>query len=154
VTSALLAGSRGANDGQKSIGLVAAVLLANGSTSSLEPPRWVTFGIAAAIAGGTAIGGWRIVRTVGDRIYDLRPLDGLASSTSSAAVILGASFAGAPVSGTHVVASSIVGVGGGRRRWGRVRWAVVREMGIAWVTTIPATAVLAAVALGLWRLLS
>jgi PiT family inorganic phosphate transporter len=154
VTSALLAGSRGANDGQKSIGLVAAVLLANGSTSSLEPPRWVTFGIAAAIAGGTAIGGWRIVRTVGHRIYDLRPLDGLASSTSSAAVILGASFAGAPVSGTHVVASSIVGVGGGRRRWGRVRWAVVREMGIAWVTTIPATAVLAAVALGLWRLLS
>lgn len=154
VTSALLAASRGANDGQKAIGLVAAVLLANGSTSSLEPPVWATLGIAASIAGGTAIGGWRVVRTVGHRIFDLRPLDGLASSASSAAVILGASFAGAPVSGTHVVASSVVGVGGARRRWGRVRWAVVREMGIAWVTTIPATAVLAAAALGFWRLVS
>ncbi len=154
VTSAVLASSRGANDGQKAIGLVAAVLVANGSTSSLTPPAWVTLGVAASIAGGTALGGWRIVRTIGHRIYDLRPLDGLASSSSSAAVILGASFAGAPVSGTHVVASSVVGIGGGRRRWGRVRWAVVREMGIAWVTTIPATAVLAAVALGFWRWVS
>lgn len=154
VASALLATSRGANDGQKAVGLVAAVLLANGSTSSLVAPTWVTLGAAGSIAVGTAFGGWRIVRTVGRRIFDLRPLDGLASASASAAVILGASFAGAPVSGTHVVASSVVGVGGGRRRWGRIRWTVVREMGIAWLTTIPATALLAAVALGFWRWLT
>ena len=153
-TSALLALSRGANDGQKAIGVVAAVLLANGSTSSLAAPRWATLGVAASIACGTALGGWRIVRTIGRRIFDLRPLDGLASQAGSAAVILAASIAGAPVSGTHVVASSVVGIGGGRRRWGRVRWAVVREMGIAWLTTIPATGLLAAAALLLWRWLS
>jgi PiT family inorganic phosphate transporter len=154
VTSALLAASRGANDGQKAIGLVAAVLLANGSTSSLDAPAWATFGVAATLACGTALGGWRIVRTVGRRIFELRPLDGLASSTASAGVILGASFAGLPLAGSQVVASSVVGVGGGRRRWGRVRWVVVRELGIAWLTTIPATALLAAAALGAWRWLS
>ena len=153
-TSALLALSRGANDAQKAIGLVAAVLLANGSTSSLAAPRWATLGVAASIAGGTTLGGWRIVRTIGRRIFDVRPLDGLASSTASAAVILGASVVGAPISGTHVVASSVVGTGGARRRWGRIRWAVVREIGIAWMTTIPATALLAAVAIVVWRWVS
>ncbi len=153
-TSGLLALSQGANDAQKAVGVIAAVLLAGGVTSSLEAPIWATFGAALAMASGTALGGWRIMRTIGRRIYELRPLDGLASQAGSAAIIFGASVAGAPVSSTHVVASSIVGAGAGRARWGRIRWAVVREMGIAWVTTIPATAALAAFALGLWRWLS
>ena len=154
MSSGLLALGQGANDAQKTIGVVAALLLANGTTSSLHAPFLVTFGAALAMALGTVLGGWRIVRTIGRRIYDLKALDALASQTGSAAVILGSSLAGAPVSGTHVVASSVVGVGLGRERWGRIRWAVVTEIGLAWLTTVPATALLAAALLGLWRLLT
>jgi inorganic phosphate transporter, PiT family len=153
-TAAALAFSQGANDTQKAVGVIAAVLLAEGETPTLGAPFLTVLGAAAAMAAGAALGGWRIVRTIGHRIYELRPLDGLASQTASAAVIWGASLAGAPVSSTHVVASSVVGVGGGRRRWGRIRWAVVREMVVAWVTTIPATALLAGASIGAWKWLS
>ena len=78
---------------------------------------------------GTALGGWRIVKTIGRRIFSLKPLDSLASQSSSTAVIFGASLIGAPVSTTQVVASSVVGVGGGRRRWRHVRWGTVRDIG-------------------------
>jgi PiT family inorganic phosphate transporter len=154
VTSGLLALGQGANDAQKSIGVIALVLLANGRTSSLDAPFAATLGAALAMASGTVLGGWGIVRTIGRRIYPLRALDSLASQSGSAAVILASSLGGAPVSGTHVVSSSVVGVGGGRRRWGRIRWAIVTEIGIAWLTTIPATAALAAAALGFWRLIT
>jgi inorganic phosphate transporter, PiT family len=100
---------------------------------------------------GTALGGWRIVKTVGRDIYRIKPLDGLSSQSASAAVIFGASLLGGPVSTTHVVASSVVGVGGGRRRWHHIHWAVVRAIGLTWLTTIPATALLAAVAVSAWR---
>jgi inorganic phosphate transporter, PiT family len=153
-TSGILALSQGANDVQKAVGVVSAVLLAEGVMSSSNPPFLATLGAALAMAGGAALGGWRIVRTIGMRIYDLRPLDALASQSGSGAVILAASVAGAPVSSTHVVASSVVGVGVGRRKWGRVRWAVVRGAGIAWLTTIPATAVLAGTLVALWRWLA
>ena len=151
VGSAALAFSHGSNDAQKIVGVVAALLLAAGHTSSLAAPVWVTLASAVALTAGTAFGGWRIVRTIGQRIYRIRPLDGLSSQTSSSAVILGASFLGAPVSTTHVVASSVVGIGAGRRRWRHVRWEIVREMGLTWVTTLPATAILGAVAFVLWR---
>jgi PiT family inorganic phosphate transporter len=154
VTAGMLAVSQGANDAQKTVGVVAAVLLAEGETPSLRAPLWATLVASLAMAAGAGLGGWRIVRTIGRRIYDLRPLDGLASQTGSAAVILAASVGGAPVSTTHVVASSVVGAGLGRRRWGRIRWAVVTEMAIAWMTTIPATALFAAAAVTVWRLLS
>jgi PiT family inorganic phosphate transporter len=154
VTSAALALSHGANDAQKAIGVVAAVFLAEGVSSSLAAPLWVIFGSALALTLGTALGGWRIARTIGRKIYDIRPLDGLASQAGAAGVILGASVAGAPVSTTHVVASSVIGTGGGRGRWKRVRWAIVREMGVAWVTTIPATALVAAGLLAAWRVLT
>jgi PiT family inorganic phosphate transporter len=153
-TSAALAISHGANDAQKAIGVIAAVLVADGVTSSLQAPVWATLGSALALTMGTALGGWRIARTVGRKIYDIRPLDGLASQAGSAAVILGASVLGAPVSTTHVVASSVIGTGGGRGRWKHVRWAIVREMGLAWVTTIPVTAAAAATLLATWRWLS
>ena len=130
------------------------MLLAEGVTSSLAAPPWAVIGAAAALTLGTTLGGWRIARTIGRRIYDIRPLDGLASQAGAAGVVLGASIAGAPVSTTHVVASSVIGTGGGRGRWGRVRWAIVREMGVAWVTTIPATALGAAGALAIWKVIS
>jgi PiT family inorganic phosphate transporter len=154
LTSGLLSLGQGANDAQKTVGVIATVSLAEGLTSTAEAPTWVVAGAALSLAAGTALGGWRIVRTIGQRIYELRSLDALASQTGSAAVVVGASLAGAPVSTTHVVASSVVGAGGGRRRWGRIRWAVVTEMGVAWVTTLPATALLAAVAFSVWRWLA
>jgi inorganic phosphate transporter, PiT family len=150
----ILALSQGANDTQKAVGVVAAVLLAEGHSSSPDGPAWATLGAALAMSAGAAFGGWRIVRTIGRRIYQLRRLDSLATQVGAGAVIFGASLGGAPVSSTHVVASSVVGVGAGRRRWRRIRWAVVREMGLAWVTTIPATALLGALALATWRWLS
>ncbi|HXG75431.1 MAG TPA: inorganic phosphate transporter [Gaiellaceae bacterium] len=150
-SSLVLAVAQGANDAQKAVGVVAIVLVAEGVTESERAPLWATAGAALALAAGTAVGGWGIVRTIGRRIYELRPLDGLANQTASAAVVLGASLVGAPVSTTHTVASSVVGAGLGRERWGRIRWAVVRELGLAWLTTLPATALLGAVLLSLWR---
>jgi PiT family inorganic phosphate transporter len=155
VMSAALAFSHGANDAQKSVGVIAALLLADGEISTLTAaPKWATIGCAAALTAGTALGGWRIIRTVGRRIYRIRPIDGLSSQTASTAVILGATILGGPTSTTQVVASSVVGIGVGRRRLRHVRWEVVRQMGFAWLITIPATAVLAIGVLGLWRWLT
>jgi PiT family inorganic phosphate transporter len=154
VTSAWLAFSHGSNDAQKAIGIIAALLLANGTTGSLHAPVWVELSAAAALTVGTAFGGWSIVRTIGRRIYRVRSLDGLVSQASSAAVIVGASVIGAPVSTTQVVSSSVVGTGLGRRRIRRIRWQVVREIGIAWITTLPAAGVLGAAVYPLWRWLA
>ena len=149
--SAALAISHGANDAQKTAGVVAALLVAAGSASTLTPPVWAQLGCAAFLTGGTCLGGWRIIRTVGRGIYPIGPLDSLASQSASAGVIFGASLIGAPTSTTQVVASSVVGVGVGRERWRHVRWASVGHMGLAWIVTMPVTAVLAAALLGLWR---
>jgi PiT family inorganic phosphate transporter len=148
--SGALALSHGANDAQKSMGVIAALLVATGHLESLSVPLWVKLAAGAALTLGTALGGWRIVRTIGRRIIHLAPVDGFASQTASTAVILPASLVGAPVSTTQVVASSVVGVGGGRRRWRHVRWAVVRAMGIAWLLTLPASGVLGAITLLIW----
>jgi PiT family inorganic phosphate transporter len=148
--SAALAFSHGANDAQKSVGVVAALLLAAGHIETLAAPTWVTIGCSAALTAGTALGGWRIIRTVGRRIYRIQPIDGLASQSASAGVLFGASLVGAPASTTQVVASSVVGVGVGRRRWHHVHWAVVGQMGLAWLVTLPATAALAALVETLW----
>jgi inorganic phosphate transporter, PiT family len=147
--SAALAFSHGANDAQKSVGVIAALLLAEGEIDSLAAPAWATLLCAGALTIGTAVGGWRIIRTVGRRIYRIGSLDAVASQTASAGVILGASLIGAPVSTSQTVATSVVGVGAGERRWRHVNWAVVRQMGLAWLITIPASAILAAATLGL-----
>jgi PiT family inorganic phosphate transporter len=149
--SAALAFSHGANDAQKSVGVVAALLLATGRIDELAAPIWATFACAAALTVGTTLGGWSIVRTVGRRIYRLQPVEGLASEAGSSGIIFAASLLGAPASTTQVVASSVVGVGTGRGRLRHVRWAMVRHMGLAWLITIPATAVLAALTVAVER---
>jgi PiT family inorganic phosphate transporter len=151
VMSALLSFAHGANDAQKAMGVAAALLLADGRIDELTVPLWLKVTSGAVLTLGTAMGGWRIARTVGSRIVRLHAVDALASQASSTAVILAASAVGAPVSSTHVVAASVVGTGGGRRRWHHVRWEVVRELGLAWLTTIPASAALGAVAVLVWR---
>lgn len=153
VMAGTLSFSHGANDAQKAMGVVAALLLATGHIDALTVPLWVRLACGAALTAGTALGGWRIVRTIGRRIIRMAPVDALATQTTSAAVILGASVAGAPVSTTEVVASSVVGVGAGRRRWRHVHWAVVRAIVVAWATTLPAAAAAGAVLYLLWEAL-
>jgi PiT family inorganic phosphate transporter len=144
VTSSALAFAHGTNDAQTTMGLITLALVATGSIPSFVVPLWVKLTCAIALTVGTAMGGWRIVRTLGRGIYRIRPLDGLMSQASSTLVIGGAAALGAPVSTTHVVASSVVGVGA-ERRWRHVRWAVVREIGLAWVVTLPACAGMGAI---------
>lgn len=153
VTSAGLAFSHGSNDAQKSVGIIAALLLATGHARTLSAPIGFVLASSLALTLGTALGGWTIVRTIGRRLFPLRSLDGLVSQTSSAAVILTASLVGAPVSTTQVVSSSIVGIGVGRSRWRHVSWGIVRDIAIAWVTTMPAAGLLGAIVLPLWKLI-
>lgn len=152
VTSATLAFAHGANDAQKTMGLITLGLVAAGTLPEFVVPLWVKVLCAVAMTLGTALGGWRIVRTLGRGIYRIRPLEGLVSQGSSALVIGGAAALGAPVSTTHVVASSVVGAGAARRLR-HVRWPVVREIMLAWVVTLPAAAAIAALLAAGWRIL-
>jgi PiT family inorganic phosphate transporter len=153
VTSSALAFAHGTNDAQKTMGLITLALVATGSIPSFVVPLWVKLICAVALTVGTAMGGWRIVRTLGRGIYRIRPLDGFMSQASSTVVIGGAAALGAPVSTTHIVASSVVGVGA-ERRWRHVRWPVVREIGLAWVVTLPACAALGATVATLGRIVT
>ena len=149
--SAALSFGHGANDGQKAMGVIAALLLASGHLDSLTVPLWVKLACGAALTIGTAMGGWRIIRTIGRRIFRLAAIDGFASQSASVAVIFPSTFLGAPISTTQVVASSVVGVGGGRRRWHHIRWTVVRSIALAWLLTLPSSALLGAAMLVVWR---
>lgn len=145
-----LAYAHGSNDAQKTMGLMAAALVADGRLSHFTVPVWVVLVSAALLTAGTALGGWRVVRTLGRRIYPLTSLDGFVSQSSAMGVVLSASVLGAPVSTTDVVAPAIVGTGSGER-WHHVRWAVVGEIGVAWLITLPVSGALAALAFVAWR---
>jgi len=140
-SSIALALSHGANDAQKSMGLISMSLVILGLSPSFYVPGWVIASCAAAIALGTASGGWKIIKTMGSKIYRLRSVHAFCAQTSSATVILGAALVGGPVSTTHVVSSSIMGVGAGQRI-SAVRWGVARNIILAWFITIPASAVM------------
>jgi PiT family inorganic phosphate transporter len=150
IMSAGLSFSHGTNDAQKAMGVVAALLLADGRLKAFAVPLWVKVACGLALTLGTALGGWRIVRTIGRRITRLAPVDAFGSQTASTVVVLGSSVVGAPVSTTHVVASSVLGIGGGGRRWKHVRWPVVKSIGFAWLLTLPAAAVLGALVTVVW----
>lgn len=143
VTAAALSFSHGANDAQKTMGLLTLALVAAGTLPDFVVPLWVKIACGAALTLGTALGGWRIVHTIGRSIYRLRPIDGVVSSSASTAIIATASAVGAPVSTTHVVSSSVVGVGAAQHAR-HVAWRVVRDILAAWLVTMPACAALAA----------
>jgi PiT family inorganic phosphate transporter len=149
-TSISLALSHGTNDAQKTMGIITLTLVTAGVLESFVVPEWVIFACASMIALGTAVGGWRLIRTLGGKIFRIKPIDGFASQLSSSVVVLGASLIGGPVSTTQVVSSSIMGVGGAERM-NKVRWGVGKDIVTAWVLTIPSTALLAA---GLYWILS
>ncbi len=143
VTGIVLALSHGTNDAQKTMGVITLALVTSGYIKVFAVPNWVILLCASMIALGTSIGGWKLIRTLGGRIYKIRPVDGFASQLSSAIVILSNSLLGGPVSTTQVVSSAIMGVGAGERA-NKVRWGVVQEIAMAWLFTIPATALIAA----------
>ena len=144
LTSAGLAFSHGANDAQKSMGIITLVLLLGGFITEFAVPFWVILACATAITLGIMSGGWRIVRTVGFGIYKVRPLHAFDAQLTSASVIFAASMLGAPVSTTHVVSSSIMGIGASERPKA-VRWAKAREIVKTWAITIPGSATVAIV---------
>jgi len=135
-TVALLAFSHGTNDAQKSMGIITLVLVTGGLITDFEVQFWTILACAAAITLGILSGGWRIVRTVGFGIYKVRPLHALNAQVTAAAVIFGAALVGGPVSTTHVVSSSIMGIGASERPKA-VRWAKAREIVSTWLITIP-----------------
>jgi len=143
VTSMGLALSHGTNDAQKTMGVITLGLMISGVQKTFSVPFWVILICALAIAIGTSVGGWQLIRTLGSKFYKIRPIHGFAAQASSAAVILTASLIGGPVSTTQVVSTAIMGVGAAERM-SKVRWGVAGEIVSAWLITIPVTALLAA----------
>lgn len=143
VSSSLMAFSHGSNDAQKAMGIITLALVAGGflpKSDNIIIPTWVMLSCAVAMALGTAAGGWRIIKTMGHKIFRMEPPQGFAAETSASLVILLASKLGIPVSTTHVISSSIFGVGLAKNK-NAVRWSVARDMVFAWILTIPASAI-------------
>ncbi len=135
-----MAFAHGSNDAQKTMGIITLALFSAGVIPTVEVPVWVIVLSATAISLGTAIGGWRIMHTMGHRVVQLEPIHGFAAETTAATVILGTAHFGMPVSTTHVISSAIIGVGASKGVRG-VRWGVARRILVAWVLTIPAAGI-------------
>ncbi|UXX92853.1 inorganic phosphate transporter [Streptomyces sp. AD2-2] len=145
-SAGLVSLAHGTNDAQKTMGIITLALIAGGSIApDSDPPTWVILSAGLAIAMGTYIGGWRIIRTMGKGLTDLQPQQGFAAQTSAAAVILASSHIGFSLSTTHAVSGSVMGAGLGRRG-GVVRWSTATRMFVAWGLTLPAAALVGALA--------
>lgn len=144
LSACFMAFSHGANDAQKAMGIITLALLSAGQIQSHEVPSWVIGACAVAMGLGTAAGGWRIVRTLGMGIVKLEPVHGFAAETGAAAVLMVTAHIGLPVSTTHTITSSVMGVGA-VKRLSAVRWGVTRRILYAWLFTLPGAAILASV---------
>jgi PiT family inorganic phosphate transporter len=142
VSACMASFAHGSNDAQKSMGIITMVLVGGGLITVFDVPLWVKVSCAASMGMGTAIGGWKIIKTMGGKIFRIEPINGFAADFTSSLVIYSASLLGAPVSTTHVVSSSIMGVGAAKRLKG-VRWNIARQIIVAWFVTIPSSAVVA-----------
>ncbi len=145
VSATFMAFSHGSNDAQKTMGVMTAALVTAGILPTFKVPVWIMLLAAAAISAGTAAGGWRIIKTMGQRVVKLDPVHGFAAETAAATVIVGASHLGMPVSTTHVVSGAIMG-SGASDRFTAVRWGIAGTIVWAWILTLPASAFVAAVA--------
>lgn len=144
ISAAFMAYSHGGNDAQKSMGVITMALVAGGFLQQFEVPFWVKIACAIAMAAGTMTGGWKIIKTMGVNMIKLEPIDGFAAETAAALTIHTATAMGAPVSTTHIITSSIMGVGASKRL-SAVRWSVAKNILTAWVLTIPASALISAI---------
>jgi PiT family inorganic phosphate transporter len=144
LSATYMALSHGSNDAQKTMGIMTLALFSSGAIHDKTVPVWVILLAATAMSLGTAAGGWRIMKTMGQRVVKLDPVHGFAAETTAASIILGASHFGMPVSTTHVISSAIMGVGASDRVHA-VHWAVARSIVTAWILTIPCAAAIAAV---------
>lgn len=151
-SSSFMAISHGLNDAQKTMGIITLALVVFGYLDQVEVPIWVKLLCALAMASGTALGGWKIVRTMGSKIFKLEPVHGFMIESSASLVILCASALGAPISTTHTISACICGVGS-TRRLSAVRWGVAGNLVIAWVVTLPAAAAIAWICFLLLRFL-
>ncbi|MFH0702062.1 MAG: inorganic phosphate transporter [bacterium] len=142
VSSGIMAFSHGSNDAQKTMGIITLALFSFGALKDFNVPLWVIVICAFMMAMGTMAGGWKIIRTMGSKVIKLKPIHGFAAETSAAGVILTASHFGIPVSTTHVISSSIMGVGS-TKRFSAVRWGLVGNIVVAWILTIPTCMILA-----------
>jgi PiT family inorganic phosphate transporter len=135
--------AHGTNDAQKTMGVITLALVVHGSIAkNASVPAWVVVAAATAIGLGTAIGGWRIIRTMGHRITEIESPQGFAAETSGASVLLASSYFGYPLSTTHIVSGAVVGSGIGKRL-AAVRWGLAGRIALAWVFTLPAAALVA-----------
>jgi PiT family inorganic phosphate transporter len=152
ISGGLLSLSHGTNDAQKTMGIIFLALVANGNLQAADDiPTWVIVSSATAIALGTYVGGWRIIRTMGSRIIKMDPAQGFAAQGAGAAVILSASHVGFPLSTTHVISGAIMGAGAAKRL-SAVRWGVAGNIVVAWVLTLPAAAMVGGATYGITRL--
>ena len=149
LSAGFMAFSHGSNDAQKTMGIITLALFSAGALPSVDVPAWVIIIAASAISLGTAIGGWRIMHTMGHRVARLEPVHGFAAETTAATVLFTTAHFGMPVSTTHVISAAIMGVGSAQGLRG-VRWGVARSILVAWVITIPAAG---AVAAAMWFVL-
>lgn len=143
-TAALQSYSHGTNDAQKAMGIITMALIASGQLTSDDVPFWVQLACATAMGLGTSVGGWKIIKTVGGNIMKIRPVNGVAADLTGALIIFGATYIHLPVSTTHVISSSIMGVGASHRLKG-VKWGTAQRMLITWVITLPISATLAGI---------
>ena len=143
-TAAWQAFSHGTNDAQKSMGIITFALIAGGYQINMDIPVWVKVSCALAMALGTSVGGWRIIKTVGTRIMKIEPPNGFAADLTSTVVILAATLLKLPVSTTHVISSAIMGVGAAKRFY-QVKWGTAQKIVTAWLITLPVTFLLAMV---------
>ena len=143
-TAALQSFTHGTNDAQKAMGIITMALIANNYLTTSDIPFWVQFSCALAMGLGTSVGGWKIIKTVGGNIMKIRPVNGVAADLTGALIIFGATYVHLPVSTTHVISSSILGVGSAHRVKG-VKWTTAQRMIITWVITLPISATVAAI---------
>jgi PiT family inorganic phosphate transporter len=144
-SAAFMAFAHGSNDAQKTMGIITLALFSAGVIPDVTVPSWVIIVSATALSLGTAVGGWRIMKTMGQRVAKLEPVHGFAAETTAASILFGTAYLGMPVSTTQVISSAIMGVGASQGARA-VRWGIARRILIAWILTIPAAGILAALA--------
>ncbi|MNO21427.1 Low-affinity inorganic phosphate transporter 1 [compost metagenome] len=142
ITAALQSFTHGTNDAQKAMGIITFALVTSGQLDTMEVPLWVKIAAATSMALGTSIGGWKIIKTMGTKIFKIEPINGFAADISAASVIFSATLLHLPVSTTHAITSSILGVGSAKR-FSAVKWGVAGRIVVTWFITIPISAVLA-----------